>query len=391
MTRIPLCVPHLAGNEAAYLKECVDTNWVSSAGPFVDRFERDMAARLGLSHAVATVNGTAALHLALLVAGVRPGDIVPMSNLTFIAPANAVRYLGASPLFVDADPATWQMDAGLLVRYLEDDCEPCSHGLRERATGQRIGALLPVHILGHPVDMDPILDVARRFAIPVIEDATESLGAAYKKRPVGTLADAACLSFNGNKLMTSGGGGMVVTGRADWAERIRHLATQAKSDALEFVHDEIGYNYRLTNLQAALGVAQLERLDDLIATKRRIALRYRQAFADLPGLHFMPQASWAESVFWLSTVRIDAKAFGMDRKAVGVALAARGIETRPLWQPMHRSPAHAGARTLGGAVAERLQGESLSLPSSCGMTEEHQERVVKALVGLSPFHVRENG
>ena len=379
MSRIPLCIPHLAGNEAIYLEECVRTNWVSSVGPFVDRFELEMAARLGLPQAVATVNGTAALHLALLAAGVRPGDLVLVSTLTFIAPANAIRYAGAWPLFVDADPATWQMDAQRVVRFLAEDCVAGRGGLVERSSGRRIAAILPVHILGHPVDLDPILAAAAAHGIPVIEDATESLGSFYRKRPVGTLGDCACLSFNGNKLMTTGGGGMVLTRRADWARRVRHLATQAKQDDVEFIHDEVGYNYRLTNVAAALGVAQLERLDDLAAAKRRIAARYREACREVPGLSFMPEAPWADSVCWLSTILVDADAYGMDRRALAARLAERGIENRPLWQPLHLSPAHTGSPCLGGEVAERLQANALSLPCSCGLTEADQERVIEAL------------
>jgi perosamine synthetase len=382
MSRIPLCIPHLAGNEAAYLEECVRTNWVSSVGPFVDRFETEMAARLGLPHAVATVNGTAALHLALLAAGVRPDDLVLVSTLTFIAPANAIRYVGAWPLFVDADPATWQMDPARVLRFLAEDCVPGQGGLVERAGGRRIGAIVPVHILGHPVDLDPILEAARPHGIPVIEDATESLGAFHRGRAVGTLGDVACLSFNGNKLMTTGGGGMALTRRPDWAHRIRHLATQAKRDRIEFIHDEIGYNYRLTNVAAAIGVAQLERLDELASAKRRIAARYRDACDGIPGLTFMPEAPWADSVHWLSTVLVDPEAYGMDRHALGARLAGQGIETRPLWQPLHLSPAHAGAPALGGGVAERLQRNALSLPCSCGLTESDQERVIATLKAL---------
>ena len=377
---IPLSVPWLVGNEAAYLEECVRTNWVSSAGSFVERFEREIAAHLEVGHAIAAVNGTAALHVALLVAGVRPDDAVLTSTLTFIAPGNAVRYVGAWPVFVDADPATWQMDAGLAVDFLGNRCERRDDGLHDRDTGRRIGAVLPVHVLGHPVDMDPIVEAARDLGVAVVEDATESLGAAYKGRPVGALADIACLSFNGNKLVTCGGGGMIVTNREDWARQARHLTTQARTHPHEYVHDEIGFNYRLTNIQAALGCAQLENLEARIAAKRRIAAAYAEMCAEQPGLSFMPAAQWADAMFWLSTILVDADVFGADRYDLLRFLADKGIESRPLWQPLHRSPAHRGAQALGGDAAERLYGRALSLPSSCGLTPGDQERVIAAII-----------
>lgn len=377
--RIPLSVPVLAGKEWDYLKECLDTNWVSSVGPFVDRFEAMMAERHGLPHAVAAVNGTAALHVALLVAGVRPDDEVVVSTLTFIAPANAIRYVGAWPLFVDADPETWQMDVDRVIAFLRHGCRMRGGALFNIASGRRIGALLPVHVLGHPVDMDPLLAVAAEFGLPVIEDATESLGATYKERPVGALGDMAALSFNGNKLITCGGGGMILARRADWAKQAKHLTTQARSDAAEYIHDAVGFNYRLTNVQAALGVAQAERLEPLIAARRRIADRYREACRTLPGLSFMPEAAWARSIFWLSTLRIDPARYGRDARALMKTLARRGIESRPLWQPLHRSPAHAGAAALGGETAERLYAQCLSLPSSSDLSEDDQARVIAAL------------
>src|SRR5439155_7054592 len=268
---LPLCVPHFRGNEWRYLKECIDTGWVSSVGAYVDRFERAVAARAGTRHAVAVVNGTSALHLALLAAGVGPDDEVLVSDLTFIAPANAVRYAGAWPVFIDAESAAWQIDVQKLADFLHKECDRRGGIVRNRATGRRVRAVLPVHVLGHTCDMDPILEIARRFELPVIEDATECLGADYKGQHAGALGDMGCFSFNGNKLITTGGGGMVVTDNAAWATHVKHLSTQAKADALEYEHDEVGYNYRLTNIQAALGVAQMEVLDEHIAAKRRIA------------------------------------------------------------------------------------------------------------------------
>lgn len=380
---IPLCVPWMSGTEEGYLRECVQTNWVSSAGPFVTRFEKMVADYLGIDCAVATVSGTAALHVALLASGVRPGDAVVTSTLTFVATANAIRHAGAWPVFVDVDPATWQIDPARLADFLRRDCGMIDGALRDRQSGRRIAALLPVHILGHPADMDPVLDLARDLGLPVVEDATESLGALYKGRRVGALGDIAALSFNGNKLITCGGGGMVVTARREWAERARHLTTQAHCHPVESLHDEVAFNYRLTNVQAAIGCGQMETIEARLAAKRRIADFYRDLCGEVPGLSFMPQAAWAESVFWLSTVLVDAAAFGRDCRQLLAFLADRGIGTRPLWQPMHLSRAHRGARTVGGEVAEDLYTRALSLPSSCGLADAEKSAVRSAIIAAS--------
>jgi perosamine synthetase len=378
-SRIPLCVPELQGNEWAYVKECLDTNWVSSVGPFVDRFEEDFAATLGMPHAVATVNGTAALHVALLVAGVRPDDEVLMPSLSFIAPANAVRYASAWPVFIDAEPATWQIDPQRLGEYLKHHCRRSGGMLVSRTSGRRVAAILPVHLLGHPVDMAAIRALAKEYGLPVVEDAAESLGARYDGQPVGTLGDIACFSFNGNKLMTTGGGGMIVTANPEWAERARYLSTTAKDDAVEGIHASVGYNYRLTNLQAALGCAQLERLPPLLAAKRRIAGRYESALASLPRVTAMPEADWAESAYWLYTIRVAGAEGRPDRRALRERLAQAGIETRLFWQPLHQSPAHRVNQVIGGAVAELLHAEMLSLPCSAGLSDDDQDRVIAAL------------
>src|SRR5262245_23809249 len=268
---VPLSVPHLAGNEWRYVKECLDTSWVSSAGGFVTRLERVLADRTGRAHGVATSSGTAALHTALVVAGIGADDEVLMPALTFIAPANAARYVGAWPVFVDVEPDHWQIDPGKLAEFLERECQWRDGALWNRTSGRRVRAVLPVDLLGHPFDADPILDLARSRELIVIEDATESLGARYKNRSVGRLGDLACFSFNGNKIVTSGGGGMIVTDDTNWADRARYLTTQAKDDPIEHQHGDVGYNYRLTNVQAAIGVAQLEQLDDHVERKRFIA------------------------------------------------------------------------------------------------------------------------
>jgi len=371
------------------VKECLDTNWVSSAGAFVDRFEKSVADYVGTGHAVATVNGTAALHVALLVADVRPEDEVIVSALSFIAPANAVRYVGAWPVFVDSDPDSWQMDTQKLAGFLESDCQWVDGELRNSATGRRVSAILPVHILGHPVDMDPLLDVARKFSLTVIEDATESLGTKYKQKNVGSLGHVACFSFNGNKLITTGGGGMIVTDNAEWAEKARYLTTQAKDNPVEYVHREVGYNYRLTNVQAAIGCAQLERVDEHVSAKRRIAEDYSEALGSVPGITVMREADWAASVFWMYTILVDANQFGTSSRELMRELAEKGIETRPLWQPLHVSPAHRDCQCVGGgAVAERLNRDGLSLPCSVGLTVAEQKRVIDGVESQSKGRAR---
>lgn len=378
---IPLSVPEIRGNEWQYVKECLDTNWVSSVGTYVDRFEHMVADYVGAQYAVATVNGTAALHIALLVAGVRPDDEVLVSTLTFIAPANAIRYAGAWPVFIDASPDTWQMSVQHVADFLEQQCHWTGHDLINRESGRRVRALLPVHVLGHPVDIDPLLDMARRYNLAVIEDAAESLGARYHDRMVGHLGHIACFSFNGNKLITTGGGGMLVTDNQEWAHQAKYLTTQAKDDPLEYVHGAVGYNYRLTNLQAALGVAQMEQLDAYIASKRHIAATYDHAFENLPGITPMPCAEWATSTYWLYTILIDAASYGMDSRALLQHLRAHGIQTRPLWQPLHLSPAHQYLQHGTYPIAEHLYRDALSLPCSVGLTPQQQQTVINWIQG----------
>jgi perosamine synthetase len=381
---ISLCVPEIRGNEWTYIKECLDTKFVSSVGAYVERFERDIAARVGTRYAIATVNGTAALHIALLVAGVLPDDEVLISTLTFIAPVNSIRYAGAYPVFVDAEPDYWQMDTYKAIKFLERKCRWANGELRDIATGRRVKAIVPVDILGHPVDMDPLIAIARKYNLAIIEDATESLGAKYKARNAGQLGEIACLSFNGNKLITTGGGGMIVTDDEAMARRAKYLTTQAKDDSLEFVHGAVGYNYRLTNIQAALGVAQLEKLDEYISIKRHIAETYVAAFHDIPGITPMREADWAFSVFWMFTTLIDAEKFGMDSRALLRYLDENKIQARPLWQPAHLSPAHRGMRTTDCTVAERLNRDAISLPCSIGLTPDQQQRVIEVVKCQSP-------
>ena len=369
---IPLCEPCLDGNAAAYLQECITTGYVSSVGPFVDRFERDFAAIVGSPHAVACASGTAAIHLALMVLGVKPGDLVLVNDSTFIASANPVRYCGADVGLIDSETRSWNLDPALLAQAL-DDCA------RE---GRRVAAVIAVHIIGQPADLGPVLDACARHNVPLIEDAAEALGASYdlsyphaacRGRQVGTIGRIGCYSFNGNKIMTTGGGGMLTTADPELARRLKHLSTQAKLPGAAFIHDEVGYNYRLTNLAAALGCAQLERLEAFIAKKRAIAERYRAAAVRL-GIQWQPRLAGTLPTDWLASCLI-----GPRRDAVMAALVAAGITARPLWHPVSAQAAYRGSRRWGGAVADQLASEGLSLPCSVTLGDDQHERVIGAL------------
>jgi perosamine synthetase len=377
---IPLIVPEIRGNEWRYVKECLDTGWVSSVGSYVDRFEQMVAKQVGSKFAVATVNGTSALHIALLVAGVMPEDEVLVSTLTFIAPANAIRYAGAWPVFIDAESDYWQMDPGKVIEFLEQGCRWSNGALHNSRTGRRVTAIIPVHVLGHPVDLDPILAIAEKYGLKVIEDATEGLGATYKGQSLGSLGDIGCFSFNGNKIITTGGGGMLVTDSEEWARKAKYLTTQAKDDPIEYIHKEIGFNYRLTNLLAAVGCAQMEQLDDYVSKKRKIASRYCESLQRVTGVMPMKSAPWAESTFWMYTILINEREFGADSRRLMRTLGSQKIQCRPLWQPIHKSPAYASMGAAELPVSERLAREALSLPCSVGLSEADQNRVIAALV-----------
>lgn len=366
---IPLVEPTLDGNEARYLQECLDSSYVSSAGPFVGRFEAEFAATVGAATAVACASGTAALHVALRLAGARPGRLVAVSDFTFIASANAIRYTGADLLLVDSERETWNMDTELL------------HD--EVVRRARVGARLPdvvevVHVLGHPARVEPLLELRDRFGMAIVEDAAEALGAVdgVHGRQVGTAGVFGCFSFNGNKVITSGGGGMIVTAATGLAAQARHLCTQAKAPGGEYIHDTVGYNYRLTNLAAALGTAQLERLPDRLRAKRALAARYDDLLAALP-VSLPPRADWAEPTHWLYSVLLGEEA--PDPGAVIALMAEEGVEARRLWPPLHCQRPYRPAERLGGAVADDLHRRGVSLPSSAHLTADDQGAVLSAL------------
>lgn len=368
-TFIPLSVPQIEGREWEYVRECLDTGWVSSVGAFVDRFEAEFAAYVGSTHAIGTSCGTAALHVMLLLAGVKPGDRVLVPSLTFLATANAVSYAGATPLFVDADPATWQMDPVDGRKALTE----------ARDAGERVGAIMPAHLLGSPADVTAWQALAAEFSVPLVHDAAEGLGTTWGGKSLSQQGDLAAYSFNGNKIITTGGGGMITTDDPDLARRAKHLTTTAKTDAIEFIHDEVGFNYRLTNVLAAMGCAQLEMLPEFLDRKRRFAARYTEALRDIPGVRTFPEPVGGGSSYWLYTIQIDAEEFGGSSRDLLRHLESESIQTRPLWQPGHLSPAYQATAPRACPVADRLNQECLSLPCSTGLTDDDQERVITAI------------
>ncbi len=362
--QVALHEPRFAGNEWDYVKRCIDTGWVSSAGSYVTAFEQALAAACGAEHAIAVCNGTAALHVALMLTGVEPGDEVLVPALTFVATANAASYCGATPHFVDSEVCSLGVDPKRLEAYLTRITRRDGNRLINIATGRRIAALVPMHAFGHPVRLDELLEVAERFGLAVVEDATESLGSTYKGRPTGALAEVGTLSFNGNKIITTGGGGAVVTNDGDLAKRARHITTTAKQPhRWEFNHDEVGYNYRLPNINAALGLAQLEQLPGFVAAKRRVAEAYRAALSGVSGLRFFAEQADTQSNYWLNAALLDAP----DRTLRDALLAATndaGYQTRPVWTAMHRLPMYAACPRDALPVAEALEARIINLPSS---------------------------
>lgn len=375
---IPLCEPEIGGNAWKYVKQCLDTGWVSSAGTFVDSFEHGLAKYVSAGYAVAVSNGTAALHTALRVVGVEAGDEVIVSNLTFVAPANAVRYCGAHPLLMDTSDETWHIDIDKVERFLEEECTHDDRGCLNRGTGRRVRAILPVHILGMACDMDRIVRLAQQHDLRVVEDAAEGLGVRYRGRHVGTFGDVGALSFNGNKILTSGGGGMLVTDNEEYANRARYLTTQAKDDPVEYFHNEVGYNYRLSNLQAALGVAQLEEIDRFVDRKRTIAQTYEKALGRLPGIRTMPHLDGLEPTFWLYTVLLDDQTTLDDRRSFIASLRSDGVGARSLWRPIHDLPPYGDCQSYRIESSPRLFRRAVSLPSSVGISKAALERCIES-------------
>lgn len=379
--RIYLSSPHMSGLEEQFVADAFATNWIAPLGPHVDAFEREFAEAVGTRHAAALSSGTAALHLALHLAGVGPGDEVLVSTLTFSASVNPIRYLGATPAFIDSERSSWNMDPALLAEAVEE---------RARA-GRLPKAVVVVHLYGQSADLDPIIDLCERYGIALVEDAAEALGATYNGRTPGTFGKAGIFSFNGNKIITTSGGGTLVSDDAALVAHARKLATQARDPAPHYEHSEIGYNYRLSNVLAGIGRGQLGVLEERVAARRRNFEYYVETLGDLPGIEFMPEAHWGRHTRWLTTLTIDPAEFGATREDVRLALEAENIEGRPVWKPMHLQPVFAEFPVIGGKVAEDLFDRGLCLPSGSNLTEHDLERVVAIVRAVAMGRVGAGG
>lgn len=357
----PVAEPRFGDAELRYVSECVLTGWVSSAGKFVRKFEDQFSEFCDTEFAVSSSSGTTALHLSLVALGIGPGDEVIVPSFTFISTANAVTFTGAKPVFVDSEKSTWNINPLKI----------------EKAITAKTKAIIPVHVYGHPADMDPILDIAREYNLAVVEDAAEAHGALYKGKKVGSLGDMGIFSFYGNKIITTGEGGMIVTDNKDLAEKMRILRDHGMDPNRRYWHSVLGYNYRMTNIQAALGVAQMERIDQIVEQKRKNAALYHKGLQDVPGITLPPELAWAKNIYWLYSILLDEKKFGIPSQELGNQLKESGIETRPLFPPAHQQPIYNTGQSL--PVSERLSRYGLSLPSSVNLNGHEIERITKEI------------
>lgn len=370
--QILLSTPHIGELEQKFVQEAFDTNWIAPVGPHVDAFEQEFCEVVGAKHAAAVSSGTAALHLALELAGIKAGDEVFCSTLTFIASASPITYLKAKPVFIDSDRTTWNIDPNLLREALD----------KRAKIGKLPKAVVIVHLYGQSADIDPIIEACNTYEIPLIEDAAESLGATYKGKSPGIFGKIGIFSFNGNKIITTSGGGMLVSEDENIVARARFLATQARDPAPHYQHSVVGYNYRLSNVLAGIGRGQLLVLEARVNARRHNFEVYQQALGKLPGIEFMPEANFGRATRWLTCLTIDPAAFGVDREQVRTELAKQKIEARPVWKPLHLQPVFAECECIGGAVAEDLFERGLCLPSGSNLTMEDLERVINAIVQI---------
>jgi perosamine synthetase len=371
---IPLSAPHLAGNEWKYIQDCLDTNWVSSVGSYVDKFEASVAQYTGAKYAVSAVNGTAALHISMLLAGVEQDDYVIIPNITFVASANAISYLKASPILIDVDAYTWQMDLDLLEDFLKNKTT-IKDGVCLLASNKKvIRCIMPVHVLGNMCNMERLIEIANQHKIKVVEDATESLGSFYKKKHSGTFGLFGCVSFNGNKIITTGGGGMILTDDELLAKKAKHITTQAKSDPFEYVHDEIGYNYRLVNILAAMGLAQMEQLPGFLECKKKIHLKYIEHLKSIPGFKKQEVIMDVYPNNWLQTFVFS------QAKELMKELLHNKIQVRPFWVPMNRLEMFKRELFISNSdIAGRVYENCVSLPCSSNLSESEQNEVIRAI------------
>jgi pyridoxal phosphate-dependent aminotransferase EpsN len=366
--RILLSVPHMGGREEEFVHEAFATNWLSTVGPNITAFEAEFSRLIGLQ-AVALSSGTAGMHLGLRLLGVGPGDEVFCPTFTFVATASPIAYLGGRPVFLDCERASWNLDPQLLTE-----------ALRDRAKRNRLPrAVIVVHLFGQSADMDPIMEACAEYDVPVLEDAAEALGGNYKGRPVGTTAQVGVFSFNGNKIITTTGGGMLVAREKEWVDKARFWSTQARDPGIAYEHSEMGYNYRMSNVLAGIGRGQLLVLNDRVARRREIAFKYRDAFAKLPGIELMPQAEHGLHTNWLSCFLVDEKSFGISRDELIQALDVNNIEARPVWKPMHLQRLYRDVDCYGGEVAGDLFSRGICLPSSSNMSEDEQATVIRVI------------
>ena len=371
--RIYLSSPHMSGLEQQYVQAAFDTNWIAPLGPNVDGFEQEICQQTGAKHALALTSGTAALHLALIVLGIQPGDDVIVSTLTFSASVNPIIYQGATPILIDSEPESWNMDPNLLADFLA-----------VRAQQNRLPkTLVLVHLYGQSANIAPILELCHQYNILLIEDAAEALGTTYQDKAPGTFGAMGFYSFNGNKIITTSGGGMLVSDNQSWIDHARKLSTQARDAAPHYQHSEIGYNYRMSNILAGVGRGQLQVLEDRVQKRRENFEYYQEALANLPGVQFMPEAAWGRHTRWLTALTIDPQQFGVDREAVRLALEAENIEARPVWKPMHLQPIFAAYENVGGAVSEQIFTNGLCLPSGSDLTEADLLRIVTIIRNLA--------
>ena len=364
--RIFLSPPHMSGHERQYVMEAFESNWIAPLGPMVDAFEKEMCEYVGVEHGAALLSGTAALHLAMLLLGIKAGDEVLCATLTFSASANAITYVGAQPVFIDCDRKTWNLDPSLL----KEELAACA------AIGRRPGAVIAVDIYGQCADYGRIAPICEKYGVALIEDAAEALGATCLGKKAGSFGKMAAFSFNGNKIITTSGGGMLVSDNEELIRRARFLATQARDPAPHYQHSTIGYNYRMSNILAAIGRGQLKVLDERVEARRRNFDYYQQHLGQLPGISFMPEAPYGRCTRWLTCIVVDPAAFGANREDIRLALEKENIEARPLWKPMHLQPVFAGCRVRGGAVSAGLFECGLCLPSGSQMTDNDLARVV---------------
>ena len=382
---IPLSVPSLKGNEWKYVKECIETEWVSSAGKYVDLFEQNILEYTGSKYAVACVNGTAAIQVSLRLACVKPGDEVIVPTLTFIAPINAVAYNNATPVFMDADNY-YNIDIEKTIEFIKTETVYKKDFTYNKITDKKISAILPVHMWGNACLLDELYELCRERNIVIVEDASESLGTFYndgkfKSKHTGTIGKLGCISFNGNKIITTGGGGMILTDDEALAEKAKYLTTQAKDDPIRYVHDEIGYNFRLTNIQAALGVAQLEQLPDILKRKKEIHHFYQKELEGIDGLSISKAPDYADNNHWMNLLQIDSNVYGENREMLMKRLGGNSIQSRPVWKLNHEQKPYKDCQYYKIEKAKKLVTNSLCLPSSSNLSNENINKIVSVLNG----------